>query len=239
MRSRMPSNEIAGIERVEWSEFQAQFFAQWQQGEHVAIIGPTGRGKTTLARAILPRRSHVAVFATKPADATLEKFRAEGYQKIRKWPPTDQQPRVLLWPPMRNLVDDVRTQQRVFSQAITQIFTAGKWTIFADELRYLTDTLRMRKHMELLWLQGRSNKITIVGATQRPAHVPLELYSQSTHLFFYGDRDDTNLKRIGGLGGLDSQVVRKSVAKLARHDVLYINATTEQMIVTRSERNPT
>lgn len=46
----------------------------WQQGEHVALVGKTGVGKTSLARDILSARDYVMVLALKRKDDTLASF---------------------------------------------------------------------------------------------------------------------------------------------------------------------
>jgi ABC-type nitrate/sulfonate/bicarbonate transport system ATPase subunit len=46
--------------RIPWADFLANHF-QWERGEHVALIGPTGQGKTTMMRqppATSPVRHH-------------------------------------------------------------------------------------------------------------------------------------------------------------------------------------
>jgi hypothetical protein len=61
------------------------------------------------------------------------------------------------------------------------------------------------------------------------------LYDQATHLFFWRDNDETNLKRIGGLGAIDSTLIRHTVGRLPRHSALYLNTRTGRMAVTRVE----
>lgn len=73
---------------VGWPEFMKYVF-DWRQSQHVALIGPTESGKSTLQNAILPKRKYVTIFATKPRDETLEAFaRSSGYVRIEDWPPT-------------------------------------------------------------------------------------------------------------------------------------------------------
>lgn len=214
---------------VEWAEFHRYFQRSWHQGEHVSYIGPTGSGKTTLALAILPIRRYVLALATKPKDATMDRLhRADRWPIIKDWPPRRLAPsatRVILWPPFRSPAD-VANQQVVMHRAITEAFTAGGWTIFADELFYLCKYLGLQRTLEMVWTQGRSVGITLVGGTQRPAHVPLLAYDQATHLFFWRDNDETNLRRISGLGGLNSQAIRRTVAALPKHHALYLNTRT-------------
>jgi hypothetical protein len=71
--------------------------------------------------------------------------------------------------------------------------------------------------------------ISLVVATQRPAFVPLEVYDQSQHLFFWRDNDERNLKRISGISWLNAAYVQALVASLERHEVLYINTPTGLM----------
>lgn len=96
-----------------WEDFIEQF--KWNQGEHVSLIGPTGYGKTTLAKHLVlaspPRgtirpetthvfwkrrfghpkelpeapRPYVTVLATKPKDETLEIFKQHGFVVMRRW----------------------------------------------------------------------------------------------------------------------------------------------------------
>ena len=221
------------VEFVPWPDFLEGL--RWRQGEHVSLIGPTGAGKTTLAHAILPKRNYVVVMATKPRDSTLNHLSRDGYEIIREWPrhvATDITPRLILWPHFRK-TGDARRQQKVIGKALTEIFAQGGWTVYVDELRYVSQTLRMRAILELLWQQGRSLGVSLVGGTQRPAHVPLMLYDQATHLFFWRDNDDANLKRIGGIGFLDAKLVRGTVAELPLHETLYINTRSGSMIRTK------
>ena len=55
------------------------------------------------------------------------------------------------------------------------------------------------------------------------------MYDQSSHLFFWRDNDETNLKRIGGIGWLQSKPIRETVAGLDPYQFLYIQTRTGDM----------
>jgi hypothetical protein len=225
----------AEVERLAWDEFLPSM--RWRQGEHVSLIGPTGAGKTTLALQVLPKRKFVVVLGTKPKDPTLSQLRRQGYEVMRSWPEhvsVDVTPKIILWPTFKK-AGDARKQAQTIGRSLQEIFAQGGWTVYADELRYIAKTLRLSPLLELIWQQGRSLGISLVGGTQRPAHVPLMLYDQATHLFFWRDNDDANLKRIGGIGHLDSQLVRETVADLPLHETLYINTRTGRLVQTKVE----
>lgn len=220
--------------RLSWADFMAGF--RWEQGEHISLIGPTGAGKTTLALELLPMRDFVCVIATKPRDPVVSLLRQQGYTLLRKWPDhIDHRvtPRVILWPRFGKLTD-LKAQQRIIHRALGFMFQSGGWTIYLDELSYLTKTLRLESAVSLLLQQGRSLGVSIVAGTQRPAHVPLLIYDQATHLFLWRDNDERNLRRMGGIGGLDAAMIRRTVAGLDLHDVLYVNTRgLGDLVVTR------
>jgi len=93
----------------------------------------------------------------------------------------------------------------------------------------------MKRILVLLWTQGRSNKITVVAGCQRPAFVPTEIYDQATHIFLWGDNDENNLKRIGGIGALNAKEVKLAVAELPKYHILYLNTRTNEMLRTKVE----
>jgi hypothetical protein len=219
---------------VPWADFLPRL--KWRQGEHVALIGPTGQGKSTLALELLPRRDWTAIIATKPADRTLSGLRKEGYVRTATWPaPNPDARRVLLWPAWRTPADDAR-QRAAIDHALHRVFEARGWCVFADDVQYLTEHLKLRRTLVSLWLQARSLGISVVAATQRPRIAPLEMFNQSTHLFLWQTADDEDLRRLGGLGGMSAKRIRSIVAGLPRHHALYVNTRDGALAVTRAER---
>lgn len=205
------------------------------------MVGPTGLGKTTLGLAILDARAFVCALATKPRDNTMDQLvRRHGWKLARTWrevPTTVHRPsmRVVLWPPYKTPADQA-DQAVLIDHALREMFATGGWCIFADEVFYLTRYLGLGPVLEAIWTQGRSIGLTLVGSTQRPRHIPLLAYDQATHLFFWRDNDEQNLRRIAGLNGLRADVIRQTVAALPRHDVLYVNTRNGDMCITRAPK---
>lgn len=203
------------------------------------MIGPTGSGKTTLASQLLHLRSFVCALGTKPRDETMDKLIRKGYKRIREWPPPPlagrKEQRVALWPEFRR-PEDLANQQYQIDRALREMFVAGGWCIFADEIYYLCHFLGLTRLLETIWTQGRSLGLSLIGGTQRPAHVPLFAYSQATHLFAWRFQDERDVARVGGLGGISSKVIRETITTLRPHEVLYVNTRDGQLMRFFTER---
>lgn len=237
-----PPDRMAPV--VDWDWFLTYAF-DWRQNQHVGMIGPNDSGKSTLTFAILPLRKYSTFFATKPHDETLDQFAKQGgYVLLEDWPPVKgrffkrpytaaEMPRRLLWPDASR-IGSVETQKAVFQKAFEDIYTQGGWCTIWDEFWMMTNILGMQNESRIMLQQARSNDISFVMGAQRPARIPLELFDQSRHLFFWRDNDERNLKTIGGIGWLAAGPIRAFVANLEPHQVLYINTRTGRMYRTRA-----
>lgn len=231
------------VEHLPWPAFVQQF--TWAQGEHVSCIGPTGGGKTTLALELIQARAErsphwfSAVIATKPADPLLSKVaRRKDWALVRKWPPPYGTQRVIVWPRWRGRQDNA-AQAAAVRHALDKMMEAGHWCCLMDEVAYAVRKLGLDGDLRDWWQQGRSMGLTLVGLTQRPAYVPLDMYSQPTHLFFWRSTDRDDLRRISGVGGLDPEPIRAAVSTLPTHHVLYVDTRTGRMLRTVAERTIT
>lgn len=208
---------------VSWRDFRSYMARTWQQGEHLSIIGPTGKGKTTLAYALLPLRDWTIILGTKTKDTSLEKFgKKYRYTKQTRFRPTYEKSHYILWPKYERLGDE-KKQQGVFAEAMQDIFVQGSWTVYVDETWYFENRLKLGNVLENFWSQSRSNDITFMAATQRPRNVPVMMYDQCTHLFVFKMIDAYGRKRLGEIGGIDSRNVADEVAHLQGYQFLYVN----------------
>ncbi len=234
-----PPDELAPV--IPFEDFMT-YVLLWKQNQHLGVVGPTEQGKTNLVYHLLQERKYVTYFAIKTRDETLDKFAAQGgYVRIPDWPPMktnriprrpytpDEMPRRLLWPDATQL-DSEPEQMRVFGKALPDIYAEGGWCPVFDDYWYLAHILGFEKQTKKYLANARSNNIPMVICAQRPAGNRLvEMFDQSTHLFFARDNDEDNLKRIGGVGWLNAGPIRAFVANLEPYQFLYVNTRNGRM----------
>lgn len=241
-----PPDDMAPI--VTWEEFLA--LLAWRQDEHVGMVGPTGQGKTNAVYHLLAFRDYVTYFSIKPNDATLDAFGERGgYVRIETWPPMvkrlgrrereatpEEMPRRLLWPDATRL-DSEERQKLVFRAALSDIYAKGGWCSVWDDYWFMANILGMEKDAKKFLNNARSNYAPVVLCAQRPAgNRMVEIFDQSTHLFFFRDNDERNLRTIAGIGYLSAEPIKAFVANLDEYQMLYINTRTGAMYRTTAPK---
>jgi len=209
----------------------------WKQGEHVLISGGTGSGKTALARHIdqvrVDRGGHVMVFVCKltPDETILQDYK--GWTRWKRWKknPGPSENRILLWPEIEKIkgvnagARKQALQRDVFQEAMDGLIVQGYWTVHVDEGLYMVDPqfMNLGKDLARMHYMGRSSKLTVVTLTQRPAHLPLVIYSSASHAFIGRNREQADLKRLSEFGGRESaKELSGRIDQQGRHDFLWV-----------------
>ena len=192
-------------------EWKKRIERQWRQGEHVAIIGTTGTGKTTIAQPLLECRQYVVALALKKQDETLERFKngvhygMSPYRVIRKWPPDYPMKRVIFWPKPKDIGSHDEQAERVY-KVFNAIYMSGGWCLYADDCGYISGSLGLGRALGVLLNQGRSAHISVVAAMTRPssvvASVPKEAFNQCRHLLIFKYTDEREMKTCAQIAGI-------------------------------------
>lgn len=219
---------------VPWVEFLEALTLE--QGQHITIVGTTGSGKTTLALRLLPYRKYSCVLATKRKDSSLfPKLLREGY--VFSEDPeldADNEPKVIFRPELSEPTKEAMAEQaEQFRRLLLDVFDSGGWQVYGDEIRYLSENLKLKEVLELLWLQGRSLDITMVITTQRPVSIPVVAFESARHLFLFRTTDQANIDRAAEFEGANKPLLRWLLPRLSEHEVLYIEQRTGRMMRTK------
>lgn len=223
------------VELDTWLRFMRE---SWEQGQHIAIVGPTGRGKTTLAHLLLDIRTYVVVLAVKRDDDTLDRFRDGGshaqrrmglkytkYKVIKKWPPQYGWKRVVLWLKPESF-KDLREQAVKLYHALENIYLAGGWCVYFDETGYIAGNLGLGAQLSVLLNQGRSSGLSIVASMTRPhslfARIPSETLNQCRHIIIFRYKDEREAKACAEIAGISFTNMKVLMSFLGKYDFLYV-----------------
>lgn len=161
----------------------------WKQGEHVAIVGSTGSGKTYLENRLLKYRGYVIFFRTKAEPRRADPMDGE-WTRVRTVDAITTRRRYWLLEPTYERQSE--QGHRLFERARAE----GGWTLAIDELYGATlPHVNLEKPVTWGLTQGRSMGITMVCGMQRPSRVTRFALTEATHSFVFAveGRDATDI----------------------------------------------
>lgn len=240
------------LEGVAWDRFllalrrgsRRPLIRAWNPGDHVALVGPTGEGKTTFAVGILSLRRWVMALDPKGGDKTLSKT---GWQRIESIPPprkvrqdvAERKPVHLIVGGAARSESEDRALERLLREALDYARHSGGWTLYADEFQLLADNrmFGLGKRVERMLIAARNDGTSVVTSFQAMAWVPRAAVRQATAfsvLFATRDRDMIEATARGM--GRDPKQVAHIMDELPRYHCLVIPRSVHDPMLLTSAR---
>jgi hypothetical protein len=214
----------------------------WAPGEHMALIGTTGDGKTTHAVGVLDLRKYVLALDPKGEDETLGQ---SGYTRVRdlprdglsQWRGKDQREwreihkgiddgrgaRVIVGGGARTDAEDERLR-KLMRDAITYCRHAGGWTLYVDEFELLSSQrmYHLGPLIERMLITARRDKTSVLTSFQAPAWVSKHATRQAKRAVVWPIGDPDMIKTIASGMGRNWKEVGQAVDELPPFHTLTI-----------------
>lgn len=233
---------------IDRDEFLREYW-NYKPGQHVTILGPNGRGKSTLGFELLNATVHpkmkAYVLVSKPRDETIDKWTKRlRFRKIETYPPSAdplfRKTRGYMLRPyqsLKNLEADEQRLKTEFRKCLRSEYATKRASIvFADEAQELhgthhTSNLGLKRELEAYWKRGRSLQSGLWALAQRSAHNSQDMYNAPEHLFLFSEPDKRNRIRFSEIGGVDPDAIMQAVESLDQFQALYIKRTGPHMCI--------
>ena len=237
----MPKHTLE-IEPLDWStEFLPWFGESWKPGQHVALIAPTGAGKTTFAAGILDLRKYVLALDAKGGDSTLD---AMNFTRVEKWPGTKAMTSKVESNEKNNLPSrfvignkarsssEIDALAETLQRALSDTYEMGGWTVYADELMILTDPrqFNLRKEVDRLLIAARDLGVSFVSSYQVPKWVTPQAGNQATWVAVSYTRDVDVVNRLAEILGRPKNEIRGAINGLEPYSWLIVGRNPREPI---------
>jgi len=217
------------IEPAHWELFYQWWGDVWEPGQHVALIGPTGQGKSTFAVNILKLRKWVIALDAKGGDDTLA---ASGFKPIKAWPPPSKirdeiaegKPARLIMTGTTRTRRDMAKLVHLMQEAIEGARAEGGWTVYCDEFQILADRrmFGLDVPVEQMLISARSAGSSVVTSFQAPAWVPKAGTRQASFVVMLKTQDVNMIKTVSEAVGRDWHELKDALGEVPKYHVLVI-----------------
>lgn len=228
------------LEPLTWDQFLRRMAKQWQPGEHLALVAPTGAGKTTFQMGLTTLRRYCLALDLKGGDRTLSKT---GWPRIDAWPLTREERKHLEEDEVyRRLVGgtgrapiDFAKRTALFDLVLDGVRQDGGWTLIVPDLAALSSAMfgGLRDKVIGLLITARDSGVSVMTDMQRPALVPREAGDQASYLGVAYTRDDDVVQRLAEMMGRNRSEMRGAMRALGdlRYGWLVVSRDPHEPII--------
>lgn len=221
-------------------EFMPWFYSVWEPGQHIALVGPTGSGKTHLMTKVLPLRKYCLALDPKGGDTTLAALEQSGFVRST-WPPDKEirkqieegrPARLIVGSPVKT-TEDMPKLRREMALVLKDAFNERGWTVYVDELQIVSDRrlMNLGGSVERNLIAARDRKVSMVMSFQRPANVPRSASEMSTWFLVLYTRDRDTVDRLSEMAGRSTAEMRGMMNSLPEYCILVFSRDPRQPVI--------